>query len=210
MPASFSSLIFGALLAIALLVLPGFTLLRLCVPSRELGFISRLTLAPGITTALCVLMFAWGERFGLKFGPITPWLVMTAAALGLLVDRRRGTWRFANQISCRRLRRVPIGDWLAGVALVAALGVVLTVVYLSGLVFRPRRQFLRMGIDSIAAAIGEERGTLEDVIEPFLIQQGFVVRTARGRLVTRASYLHFGLKAPERIAGNLQLFEDGQ
>jgi hypothetical protein len=127
MPASFSSLIFGALLAIALLVLPGFTLLRLCVASRELGFISRLTLAPGITTALCVLMFAWGEHFGLKFGPITPWLVMAAAALGLLVDRRRGTWRLANQISCRRLRRVPIGDWLAGVALVSALAVLLIV-----------------------------------------------------------------------------------
>jgi Holliday junction DNA helicase RuvB len=67
-----------------------------------------------------------------------------------------------------------------------------------------------VGIDSIAAAIGEERGTLEDVIEPFLIQQGFLVRTARGRVVTRASYLHFGLKAPERIAANLQLFEDGR
>jgi Holliday junction DNA helicase RuvB len=67
-----------------------------------------------------------------------------------------------------------------------------------------------VGIDSIAAAIGEERGTLEDVIEPFLIQQGFVVRTARGRTVTRASYLHFGLKAPERIAASLQLFEDGR
>ena len=67
-----------------------------------------------------------------------------------------------------------------------------------------------VGIDSIAAAIGEERGTLEDVIEPFLIQQGFVVRTARGRVVTRASYLHFGLKAPERISANLQLFEDGR
>jgi Holliday junction DNA helicase RuvB len=66
-----------------------------------------------------------------------------------------------------------------------------------------------VGIDSIAAAIGEERGTLEDVVEPFLIQQGFVVRSARGRLVTRASYLHFGLKAPERIAASLQLFEDG-
>jgi len=65
------------------------------------------------------------------------------------------------------------------------------------------------GIDSIAAAIGEERGTLEDVIEPFLIQQGFVVRTARGRVVTRASYLHFGLKPPERPAANLPLFEDG-
>src|SRR5438128_1676559 len=65
-----------------------------------------------------------------------------------------------------------------------------------------------VGIDSIAAAIGEERGTLEDVIEPFLIQQGFVVRTARGRIVTRASYLHFGLKPPERGAATLQLFED--
>jgi holliday junction DNA helicase RuvB len=67
-----------------------------------------------------------------------------------------------------------------------------------------------VGIDSIAAAIGEERGTLEDVIEPFLIQQGFVVRTARGRIVTRASYLHFGLKAPAASAGNLPLFEDGR
>jgi Holliday junction DNA helicase RuvB len=64
-----------------------------------------------------------------------------------------------------------------------------------------------VGIDSIAAAIGEERGTLEDVIEPFLIQQGFLVRTARGRTVTRASYLHFGIKPPERVASTLQLFE---
>jgi len=66
-----------------------------------------------------------------------------------------------------------------------------------------------VGIDSIAAAIGEERDTLEDVVEPFLIQQGFLVRTARGRMVTRATYLHFGLKAPERVSANLQLFEDG-
>jgi Holliday junction DNA helicase RuvB len=65
-----------------------------------------------------------------------------------------------------------------------------------------------VGIDSIAAAVGEERGTLEDVIEPFLIQQGFLVRTARGRMVTRASYLHFGVKAPERAAAALSLFED--
>ena len=66
-----------------------------------------------------------------------------------------------------------------------------------------------MGIDSLAAALGEERGTLEDVIEPFLIQQGFLVRTARGRMVTRASYLHFGFKPPERpAAGTMPLFED--
>jgi len=65
-----------------------------------------------------------------------------------------------------------------------------------------------VGIDSLAAALGEERGTLEDVTEPFLIQQGFLVRTARGRMVTRASYLHFGIKPPERAASTLQLFED--
>ena len=65
-----------------------------------------------------------------------------------------------------------------------------------------------VGIDSLAAALGEERGTLEDVTEPFLIQQGFLVRTARGRVATRASYQHFGLKPPERSATTLQLFED--
>jgi holliday junction DNA helicase RuvB len=67
-----------------------------------------------------------------------------------------------------------------------------------------------VGIDSIAAAVGEERGTLEDVVEPFLIQQGFVVRTARGRMVTRATYLHFGIKPPERLSTTLQLFEEGE
>ena len=64
-----------------------------------------------------------------------------------------------------------------------------------------------VGIESIAAAIGEERGTLEDVIEPFLIQQGFLVRTARGRMVTRTAYLHLGLKPPERSA-TLPLLEE--
>jgi len=64
-----------------------------------------------------------------------------------------------------------------------------------------------VGIDSIAAAVGEERGTLEDVVEPFLIQQGFLVRTARGRMVTRTTFSHFGIQAPERVNVNLQLFE---
>ena len=64
-----------------------------------------------------------------------------------------------------------------------------------------------VGIDSLAAAIGEERGTLEDVIEPYLIQQGFLMRTARGRMATRAAYLHLGLPVPQRVSANLQLFE---
>ncbi len=55
-----------------------------------------------------------------------------------------------------------------------------------------------VGVDSLAAAIGEERGTIEDVLEPFLIQQGFMMRTARGRMATRNAYEHFGLEVPER------------
>jgi Holliday junction DNA helicase RuvB len=49
-----------------------------------------------------------------------------------------------------------------------------------------------VGIDSLAAALGEERGTIEDVLEPFLIQQGYMMRTPRGRVVTRRAYQHFG------------------
>jgi len=64
-----------------------------------------------------------------------------------------------------------------------------------------------VGIESLAAAVGEERGTLEDVIEPFLIQQGFLMRTARGRMATRNAYLHFGLKVPEGVLGSMPLFE---
>ena len=55
-----------------------------------------------------------------------------------------------------------------------------------------------VGVDSIAAAIGEEKGTIEDVLEPFLIQQGFLMRTPRGRIAsfTKQLYQHFGLKLP--------------
>lgn len=56
-----------------------------------------------------------------------------------------------------------------------------------------------VGLDNLAAAIGEERGTLEDVVEPYLIQQGFLMRTPRGRLATRNAYLHFGLKPPVKL-----------
>ena len=66
-----------------------------------------------------------------------------------------------------------------------------------------------VGIDNIAAAVGEERGTLEDVIEPYLIQQGFLMRTSRGRMATRTAYLHFGMRPPERALATLQLFEEG-
>jgi len=55
-----------------------------------------------------------------------------------------------------------------------------------------------VGAESLAAAISEDRGTIEDVLEPYLIQQGFLVRTARGRMVTSKAWRHFGLKAPRQ------------
>ncbi|MGH8670425.1 MAG: Holliday junction branch migration DNA helicase RuvB [Burkholderiales bacterium] len=57
-----------------------------------------------------------------------------------------------------------------------------------------------VGVESLAAAIGEERTTIEDVVEPFLIQQGLLHRTPRGRMATRLAYEHFGLTAPKRGA----------
>ncbi|MDD9885373.1 MAG: Holliday junction branch migration DNA helicase RuvB [Gammaproteobacteria bacterium] len=57
-----------------------------------------------------------------------------------------------------------------------------------------------VGIDSLAAAIGEERGTIEDVIEPYLIQQGFLMRTSRGRMATRTAWQRLGIELPDHIA----------
>jgi Holliday junction DNA helicase RuvB len=54
-----------------------------------------------------------------------------------------------------------------------------------------------VGVESLAAAIGEERDTIEDVIEPYLLQQGYILRTPRGRIATPQAYLHFGLVVPE-------------
>jgi Holliday junction DNA helicase RuvB len=60
-----------------------------------------------------------------------------------------------------------------------------------------------VGVDSIAAALSEERGTVEDVLEPFLIQQGYMTRTARGRMVTAKAYRHFGLGQAAAPRGDL-------
>lgn len=57
------------------------------------------------------------------------------------------------------------------------------------------------GIESLAAAIGESRDTIEDVLEPYLIQQGFMMRTPRGRVATQLTYRHFGLNIPEKMTG---------
>ncbi len=65
-----------------------------------------------------------------------------------------------------------------------------------------------VGIENLAAAIGEERDTIEDVLEPYLIQQGYLQRTSRGRVATVAAYRHFGLAEPQR-PGTPELWESG-
>ena len=61
-----------------------------------------------------------------------------------------------------------------------------------------------VGIDAIASAIGEEKGTVEDLIEPFLIQSGFLLRTSRGSVASEKAYRHFGIEVPKE---NKSLFE---
>jgi Holliday junction DNA helicase RuvB len=63
-----------------------------------------------------------------------------------------------------------------------------------------------VGVESLAAALSEDRGTLEDVVEPFLIQQGYLVRTARGRMATARAWRHLGLVPPPRQAQAADLF----
>jgi Holliday junction DNA helicase RuvB len=64
-----------------------------------------------------------------------------------------------------------------------------------------------VGVDNLAAAIGEERDTIEDVLEPYLIQQGYLQRTTRGRIATVSAYRHFGLAEP-KSAATPELFDD--
>ena len=65
-----------------------------------------------------------------------------------------------------------------------------------------------VGIDTLSAAIGEERGTLEDVIEPYLIQQGYLMRTPRGRIATQSAWRHLGIRMPREVASRqAELFD---
>ena len=62
-----------------------------------------------------------------------------------------------------------------------------------------------VGLDSLAAALSEEKGTIEDVIEPFLIQQGYLMRTARGRMATKLTYEHLGLPTSNASQSELKI-----
>ncbi len=65
-----------------------------------------------------------------------------------------------------------------------------------------------VGVDNLAAAIGEERDTIEDVLEPYLIQQGYLQRTPRGRMATANAYQHFGLAQPRSASNNKELWDE--
>jgi len=67
-----------------------------------------------------------------------------------------------------------------------------------------------VGVETLAAALSEPRDAIEDIIEPFLIQQGFLQRTPRGRLLTPHAFRHLGLAEPARDPGQFQLFAQGE
>jgi holliday junction DNA helicase RuvB len=187
----------------------------------------------GATTRAGLLTSPLRDRFGivqrLEFyteDELKRIVVRSAGILGVPVDsegatriaqRSRGTPRIANRL----LRRVRDYAQVRGdgrvTDSVAQAALDLLDVDPQGFDPMDRRLMLTIiekfgggpvGVDSLSAALGEERGTIEDVVEPFLIQQGFVMRTARGRIATRNAYLHFGLTPPamERSA-TLGLFE---
>ena len=137
-----------------------------------------------------------------------------------IAERSRGTPRIANRL-LRRVRdfaEVKAAGLISSEVAIAALDML--AVDPQGFDTLDRKLLLTViekfeggpvGVDSLAAAMSEERGTIEDVIEPFLIQQGFLMRTARGRVATRSAYAHFGLAAPAMDRDlNLPLFRDVQ
>ncbi|HTP40172.1 MAG TPA: Holliday junction branch migration DNA helicase RuvB [Steroidobacteraceae bacterium] len=135
---------------------------------------------------------------------------------GRIAERARGTPRIANRLlrRARDFAQVRGNGQIDEATAVAALD--LLEVDPKGFDALDRKLLLTVlekfdggpvGIDSLAAAIGEERGTLEDVIEPYLIQQGYLMRTARGRMATRTAWQYFGLKIPERAVAELPLFD---
>ena len=176
----------------------------------------------GATTRTGLLTSPLRDRFGIiqrlefyNVADLTHIVARSSKLLGVATDaegareialRARGTPRIANRL----LRRV------RDFAEVKANGVIekavadqalnMLNVDVNGFDHMDRRLLMAMiekfdggpvGIDSLAAAIGEERDTIEDVYEPYLIQQGFIMRTPRGRVATRNAYLHFGIQTPK-------------
>ena len=186
----------------------------------------------GATTRAGLLTSPLRDRFGIvqrlefyQAADLASILKRSAHILGIAIDdqgamalatRSRGTPRIANRL----LRRVRDYAEIKAQGVVSAAVVERAMQMLDvddqGFDAQDRR-LLRtiiekfdggpVGVDNLAAAIGEEKGTIEDVLEPYLIQQGFVIRTPRGRMATRNAYLQLGLQPPQRPAETLPLIE---
>jgi len=178
----------------------------------------------GATTRAGLLTSPLRDRFGIvqrlefyNVADLTHIVARSAALLGVSMDRQgaeevakraRGTPRIANRL----LRRVRDYAEMKGDGLVTAQMADSALNMLNvderGFDQMDRRLLVALmnnfdggpvGIESLAAAISEDRGTIEDVIEPYLIQQGFLARTPRGRILTNNAYLHLGMAMPKRL-----------
>ncbi|PCJ27800.1 MAG: Holliday junction branch migration DNA helicase RuvB [SAR86 cluster bacterium] len=178
----------------------------------------------GATTRAGLLTSPLRDRFGIiqrlefySVDELTSIVSRSAEILGTRVDkpgaieiakRSRGTPRIANRL-LRRVRDYSEvkADGTVDIK-IAGLALDMLSIDKNGFDHMDRRLLMTMiekfdggpvGIDSLAAAISEERDTIEDVLEPYLIQQGFIMRTPRGRVVTQFAYRHFGLKPPQQV-----------
>lgn len=189
----------------------------------------------GATTRAGMLTNPLRDRFGIvqrlefyNIEDLSSIVARSAAILGMPIDvkgafeiarRSRGTPRIANRL-LRRVRdyaQVRSDGRITEDVADKALNLLNIDAY--GFDHQDRRLLLAMiekfdggpvGVDSLAAAISEERHTIEDVLEPYLIQQGYIMRTPRGRVVTRHAYLHFGINAPDRLNDETFSLFDGQ
>ena len=189
----------------------------------------------GATTRTGLLTSPLRDRFGivqrLEFYEVEDLTTIVTRSAGLLsvaceadgateiAIRSRGTPRIANRLLRRVRDYAQVEESGVVTREVADKALNMLKVDENGFDQMDRRLLLAMiekfeggpvGIDSLAAAVGEEKDTLEDVYEPFLIQQGFVMRTSRGRLATKRAYEHFGLKKPGSNDPGQDLFDDNQ
>ena len=187
----------------------------------------------GATTRAGLLTSPLRDRFGIvqrlefySIDDLTSIVKRAGSILGVSIDengareiacRSRGTPRIANRL-LRRVRDYAEvkGDGTVSQQVADAALNMLNVDE-SGFDHLDRRLLLTLlekfdggpvGVDSLAAALSEERGTIEDVLEPYLIQQGYLMRTSRGRMATRMAYEHFGLKSPARIQQQMDVLDD--
>ena len=188
----------------------------------------------GATTRAGLLTSPLRDRFGisqrLEFysaADLAAILRRAAGILGVKIDdagalelasRSRGTPRIANRLLRRVRDYAEVKSDGCVTTAIASQAMAMLNIDEQGFDSQDRKLLLTIiekfdggpvGVDSLSAAIGEERGTIEDVVEPYLIQQGFIMRTQRGRVATRNAYLHCGLKPPLSLAAEpLELLVD--